>query len=155
MKASTPGLSGDFSAEQPALLWDEGLTDEQREAAQSSGKAHRLLAGPGTGKTLMTRSFAQSIGGQFKRVQLTPDLLPSDATGFNLYRPDGRSEFIPGPLFANVVLADELNRATARTQSAFLEAMEERQVTIEGTTHPLPRPFMVVASQAPSLTLPS
>ena len=111
---------------------------------------HVLVEGPpGTGKTLMARCFAQAMGGQFKRVQLTPDLLPSDATGFNLYRPDGSSEFIPGPLFANIVLADELNRTTARTQSAFLEAMAERQVTIDGTTHALPRPFMVVASQAP------
>jgi len=111
---------------------------------------HVLVEGPpGTGKTLMARCFAQAIGGQFKRVQLTPDMLPSDVTGFNLYRPDGSSQFIAGPLFANVVLADELNRTTARTQSAFLEAMEERQVTIEGTTHVLPRLFMLVASQAP------
>ena len=94
---------------------------------------HVLVEGfPGTAKTLATKSFAQAIGGEFKRVQLTPDMLPGDITGFNLYRPDGGSEFIKGPLFANVVLADELNRTTPRTQSAFLEAMEERQVTIEG-----------------------
>jgi MoxR-like ATPase len=111
---------------------------------------HVLVEGlPGTAKTLMTRSFAQAIGGQFKRVQLAPDMLPGDITGFNLHRPDGTSEFIPGPLFANVVLADELNRTTPRTQSAFLEAMAERQITVEGVTHPLPQLFMVVATQSP------
>ncbi len=114
----------------------------------SSG--HVLVEGlPGTAKTLLARSFAQAIGGEFRRVQLTPDLLPADITGFNLYRPDGSSEFVRGPLFANVVMADELNRTTPRTQSAFLEAMQERQVTIEGTTYPLPHPFLVVASQVP------
>ena len=111
---------------------------------------HVLIEGlPGTAKTLTAHSFAQAIGGQFKRVQLTPDMLPGDITGFNLYRPDGRSDFIRGPLFTNVVLADELNRTTPRTQSAFLEAMQERQVTVEGTTYHLPEPFMVVASQSP------
>ena len=114
----------------------------------SSG--HVLVEGlPGTAKTLLARSFAQAIGGEFRRIQLTPDLLPADITGFNLYRPDGSSEFVQGPLFANVVMADELNRTTPRTQSAFLEAMQERQVTIEGTTYPLPHPFLVVASQVP------
>jgi MoxR-like ATPase len=111
---------------------------------------HVLVEGlPGTAKTLMARSFAQAIGGQFKRVQLTPDMLPGDITGFNLHRPDRDSEFIPGPIFANIVLADELNRTTPRTQSAFLEAMGERQVTVEGITYPLPQPFMVVATQVP------
>ena len=111
---------------------------------------HILVEGlPGTAKTLMTRSFAQAIGGQFKRIQLAPDMLPGDITGFNLHRPDRASEFIPGPIFANVVLADELNRTTPRTQSAFLEAMGERQVTVEGVTHLLPQPFMVVATQSP------
>lgn len=111
---------------------------------------HVLVEGfPGTAKTLVSKSFAQAIGGKFKRIQLTPDMLPGDVTGFNLYRPDGSSAFMEGPLFANVVLADEMNRTTPRTQSAFLEAMEERQVTIEGVTYPLPRPFIVVASQIP------
>ncbi|MFQ5873132.1 MAG: AAA family ATPase [Dehalococcoidia bacterium] len=111
---------------------------------------HILVEGlPGTAKTLVARTFAQAIGGQFKRVQLTPDMLPGDITGFNLYRPDGTSHFLPGPLFANIVLADELNRTTPRTQSAFLEAMQEGQVTVEGSTHPLPRPFLVIASQLP------
>lgn len=111
---------------------------------------HILVEGlPGTAKTLMTRSFAQAIGGHFKRIQMAPDMLPGDITGFNLHRPNGTSEFIPGPIFANVVLADELNRATPRTQSAFLEAMGERQVTVEGVTYPLPQLFMVVATQSP------
>ena len=111
---------------------------------------HVLVEGlPGSAKTLLARSFAHAMGGEFKRVQLTPDLLPADITGFNLYRPDGTSEFVNGPLFANVVMADELNRTTPRTQSAFLEAMQERQVTVEGVTHPLPHPFLVVASQVP------
>lgn len=112
---------------------------------------HILIEGlPGTAKTLLGRTFAQAIGGEFKRIQLTPDMLPADVTGFNLYRPDGHSEFVPGPIFANVVLADELNRTTPRTQSAFLEAMQEAQVTVEGHTHPLPALFVVVASQIPS-----
>jgi len=111
---------------------------------------HVLIEGlPGTAKTLVARLFAQAIGGEFRRVQLTPDLLPGDITGFYFYRPDGSSRFVPGPLFANVVLADELNRATPRTQSAFLEAMQEGQVTVEGITHPLPRPFLLVATQVP------
>ncbi len=111
---------------------------------------HVLLEGhAGTAKTLVARSFAESIGGTFRRVQLTPDMLPSDVTGFELYRPDGNSRFVEGPLFANVVLADELNRTTPRTQSAFLEAMQERQATIEGTTYPLPEPLFVIATQVP------
>lgn len=111
---------------------------------------HVLLEGyVGTGKTLLARSFAQAIGGEFKRIQLVPDMLPGDITGFNLYQPDGSSRFMPGPIFANVVLADELNRTTPRTQAAFLEAMEEIRVTVEGTTRPLPRPFLAVATQLP------
>jgi MoxR-like ATPase len=109
---------------------------------------HVLIEGmPGTAKTLLGKTFACAIGGQFKRIQLTPDLLPADVTGFYLYTPDGDSRFVRGPIFANVVLADELNRTTPRTQSAFLEAMQEEQVTIEGERHELPRPFMVIASQ--------
>jgi len=112
---------------------------------------HVLIEGlTGTAKTLLGKAFALAIGGRFKRVQLTPDLLPTDVTGFYLYSPDGTSRFIPGPIFANIVLADELNRTTPRTQAAFLEAMQEHQVTIEGNLHPLTAPFMVVASQVPS-----
>ena len=102
------------------------------------------------GKTLAAKALAQSIDGKFSRLQFTPDLLPSDITGSMIYRSDTRDfEFSPGPIFANVVLADEINRAPPRTQSALLEAMSERQVSIDGTTHPLPEPFIVVATQNP------
>jgi MoxR-like ATPase len=112
---------------------------------------HVLIEGmAGTAKTLLGKTFAQAIGGEFRRIQLTPDLLPTDVTGFYLYRPDGTSRFIQGPIFANVVLADEMNRTTPRTQAAFLEAMQEHQVTVEGVTHALPTPFMVIATQLPS-----
>ncbi len=113
-------------------------------------EGHVLIEGfPGTAKTLLAKTFAQVIGGEFKRIQFTPDMLPADVTGFYAYSPDGSSRFMSGPLFANIVLADELNRTTPRTQSALIEAMQERQVTVEGKTHPLPRPFMLIASQLP------
>lgn len=105
---------------------------------------------PGLGKTLLAKALARSIDGQFARVQFTPDLLPSDVTGTSIYNePERRFEFRPGPVFTNVLLADELNRATPRTQSALLEAMEERQVSVDGTTHILPDPFFVIATQNP------
>ncbi len=105
---------------------------------------------PGVGKTLAAKALAMSIDGVFNRLQFTPDLLPSDITGSMVYRSDTREfEFSPGPIFANVVLADEINRAPPRTQSALLEAMSEGQVSIDGTTHPLPKPFIVVATQNP------
>lgn len=105
---------------------------------------------PGTGKTMLLRAFAQTVGGDFKRVQFTPDLLPSDLTGINFYnQKSGDFEFRPGPLFTNFVLADEINRATPRTQSALLEAMEEKQITADGVTHRLAEPFMVLATQNP------
>ncbi len=113
-------------------------------------EGHVLIEGlPGTAKTLLAKTFSRVIGGEFKRIQFTPDMLPADVTGFNLYTPDGKSRFLEGPLFANVVLSDELNRTTPRTQAALIEAMQERQVTIEGKTHVLPRPFMIIASQLP------
>ncbi len=111
---------------------------------------HILIEGlPGTAKTTIARTFARVIGGSFKRVQGTPDLLPSDILGFYLYRPDGNATFVPGPVFTNVLLTDELNRTTPRTQSALLECMQEQQVTIERETHMLEQPFIVIASQVP------
>jgi len=105
---------------------------------------------PGVGKTLLAKALARSLGGSFARVQATPDLLPTDLTGTNVFHPgDGRWEFRPGPVFAHVLLVDEVNRATPRTQSALLEAMEERQVTVDGETRALPEPFFLVATQNP------
>ena len=105
---------------------------------------------PGTGKTMLLRSFSRTVGGEFKRIQFTPDLLPSDLTGINFYNPKaGEFEFRPGPLFAGMILADEINRATPRTQSALLEAMEEGQITVDGTTRAMRQPFMVMATQNP------
>ena len=105
---------------------------------------------PGTGKTMLLRAFAKTIGSDFKRVQFTPDLLPSDLTGIHFFNQKTTDfEFRPGPLFTNLVLADEINRATPRTQSSLLEAMEEFQITVDGTTFPLANPFMVMATQNP------
>jgi MoxR-like ATPase len=105
---------------------------------------------PGVGKTIMARSLARSLGCTFNRIQFTPDMLPSDVTGVSIFNQVNRQfEFRPGPIMAQVVLSDEINRATPKTQAALLEAMEERQVTVDGTTHILPRPFMVLATQNP------
>jgi MoxR-like ATPase len=114
-------------------------------------KGHVLLEDvPGTGKTLLAKTLAKSIGGSFRRVQFTPDILPSDITGIEFFNPK-HSEFESrlGPIVANIVLADEINRAMPRTQASLLEAMEERQITIEAATHKLPNPFFVIATQNP------
>jgi MoxR-like ATPase len=112
---------------------------------------HVLIEGvPGTAKTLLARTVAQLIGGTFKRIQFTPDLMPSDVVGTSVYElSTGQFRIRRGPIFGNVVLADEVNRAPAKTQSALLEAMEERQVTLEGSAQPLPEPFLVLATQNP------
>jgi MoxR-like ATPase len=114
-------------------------------------QGHVLLEDvPGTGKTMLARSIAISLGLAFKRLQCTPDLLPNDITGVSVFlQHESRFEFRPGPLFVNILLADEINRATPRTQSALLEAMQERQVSADGVTRPLPRPFLVLATQNP------
>ena len=114
-------------------------------------EGHILLEDvPGIGKTTLARSLAASLGCSFRRIQFTPDLLPSDVTGINWFNQKSQEfEFRPGPVITQIVLADEINRATPRTQSALLEAMQERQVTIDGITHPLPRPFLVMATQNP------
>lgn len=112
---------------------------------------HALLEDvPGVGKTLLAKSLARSIDGRFGRIQCTPDLLPTDITGTNIWNPNSREfEFLPGPTFANILLADEINRATPRTQSALLEVMEEKQVTVDSVARLVPKPFFVIATQNP------
>ena len=105
---------------------------------------------PGTGKTMIARSLAASIDGEYKRIQFTPDLLPSDITGINYFNmKESEFRFMKGPVFSNILLADEINRATPKTQAGLLECMEERTATVDGTTYPLPDPFMVIATQNP------
>ncbi|MDD1414704.1 MoxR family ATPase [Dolichospermum sp. ST_con] len=115
------------------------------------GGGHALLEDvPGVGKTLLAKSLARSVDGKFQRLQCTPDLLPTDITGTNIWNPkSGEFSFMAGPIFANVLLADEINRATPRTQSALLEVMEEHQVTVDGVSRPVPQPFFVIATQNP------
>src|SRR3954469_3106989 len=114
-------------------------------------QGHVLLEDvPGVGKTTLARAMAASVQGQWRRIQFTPDLLPSDVTGVTIFNQGTRGfEFHPGPVFANIVIADEINRASPKTQSALLEVMEERYVTVDGVRHAVPRPFLVVATQNP------
>ena len=114
-------------------------------------EGHVLLEDvPGSGKTMLARSIATSLGSSFKRIQCTPDLLPNDITGVSVFnQKNAEFEFRPGPIFVNILLADEINRATPRTQAALLEAMQEQQVTVDGVTRDLPRPFLVLATQNP------
>ena len=132
-----------------AIVADRTFFDRVLLAVLARG--HVLLEDvPGTGKTLTARSIATALGLEFSRVQFTPDLLPADMTGTNVFdESTGEFSFSPGPIFANVVLADEINRAPPKTQAALLEAMEERQVTVDGTTHELPEPFFVIATMNP------
>ena len=141
-------LSNIISEVSKAVIGKDDLKELLLVTLLSQG--HVLIEGlPGTAKTTIARTFAQAIGGRFKRVQGTPDMLPADILGFYLYRPDGSSNFMPGPVFANVLLVDELNRITPRTQAALIEAMQEQQVTIERETQHLEQPFLVIASQVP------
>jgi len=141
---------------QQRILGQEQLVDDLLVALLGGG--HVLLEGlPGLGKTMLVRALAEGLGLEYSRVQFTPDLMPSDVTGTQVIDEDGGRRtfrFQKGPLFAGLVLADEINRATPKTQSALLEAMQERSVTVAGTTHELPQPFHVAVSYT-HLTLPT
>lgn len=132
-----------------AVVGQHEVVDGVIVAALSGG--HALLEGaPGLAKTLVARAFARASALDFKRIQFTPDLMPSDVTGSSIYRREqGRFEFLPGPVFCDLLLADEINRAPAKTQSALLEAMQDSQVTVDGISHPLASPFIVLATQNP------
>jgi len=132
-----------------AIVGQEAVIDQAVTAVLAGG--HVLLEGvPGTAKTLLVKALARALDCSFKRIQLTPDLMPADITGVNVFNgARGEFEFRPGPIFAQFLLADEINRAPAKTQAALLEGMEERSVTVDGVSHPLPEPFVVFATQNP------
>jgi MoxR-like ATPase len=151
-----------MSTQETATVADDVLDEILSVVVTDRGVLEEILAGivarghvlledvPGTGKTLTARSFATALGLEFSRIQFTPDLMPSDVTGSYVFEEGtGEFHFTPGPVFANIVLADEINRAPPKTQSALLEAMEEGQVTVDGETHELPEPFFVLATQNP------
>ena len=143
-------LTGRIRGNVENVIVGKGKIIEQILAAMLAG-GHVLLEDvPGTGKTMMAKALAKSIGTDFKRIQFTPDLLPSDLIGINYYnQKEGEFVFRQGALFTNILLADEINRATPRTQSSLLESMEEKQITVDGTTYPLEKPFFVIATQNP------
>ena len=149
--STAPALVGRRIIENVAKVIVGKTTVVEQALATLVAQGHILVEDvPGVGKTTLSKALAISIGCSFQRIQFTPDLLPSDVTGISVYNPQsGDFNFRPGPIMSQVVLADEINRATPKTQAALLEAMEEHQVTVDGVTHPLPPPFMVVATQNP------
>ncbi|MEO5875757.1 MAG: MoxR family ATPase [Streptosporangiaceae bacterium] len=150
------GLAGVAGAASKIRTAVESVIEGKPEAVRLAltvmlAEGHLLIEDvPGVGKTMLAKALARSVDGTVRRVQFTPDLLPSDITGVSAYNQELREfEFMPGPVFANILVGDEINRASPKTQSALLECMEERQVTVDGTTYPLDRPFMVIATQNP------
>ena len=143
-------LTADIKANIGKIIIGKSDTIDYMLTALISGGHILLEDTPGTGKTMLAKSLAKSIESDFSRIQFTPDLLPSDITGLNIYnQKEQEFTFIPGPVFTNILLADEINRATPRTQSSLLECMEERQVTVDGNTRQLNKPFLVIATQNP------